>query len=242
MPIAKATRALWGAFPDVVIFAGESEVMRHPEYAAAKAGNVDAAKRLAAEFVTAAVLAAVERMITGREAKLLPVHAIEADGVNRIPAALAELLGERLGLEVEESIVQGNTVGHTGASGWARLARPAVFDGKAARGRDYLLVDDFVGQGGTLANLRGHALAGGAGVAGAVTLTGKAYSAKIALSPQTLQALRERHGTDLENWWRQSFGYGFERLTESEARYLLRAENARTVRDRIAQARSEANP
>jgi len=242
MPIAKATRAFWGTFPDVVIFAGESAVRSHPEYSAAKAGDVDAAKRLAAETVTTEAVAAVTRMIAGNKAKLLPVHAIEAGGVNRIPAALAEFLGERLGLEVEEGIVQANTVGHTGASGWARLARPAVFDGKPTRGCDYLLVDDFVGQGGTLANLRGHAIAGGAGVIGAATLTGKAYSAKIALSSQTLQSLRDRHGTELESWWHNIYGYGFDRLTESEARYLLRAENARTIRDRIAQARSEANP
>ncbi|MFH1602551.1 MAG: phosphoribosyltransferase [Pseudomonadota bacterium] len=63
--------------------------------------------------------------------------------------------------------MQANTVGHTGASGWARLARPAVFDGEVASGRNYVLVDDFVGQGGTLANLRGYALSEGAEVSGA---------------------------------------------------------------------------
>ncbi len=36
--------------------------------------------------------------------------------------------------------------------------------------------------------------------------------------------------------------YGFDKLTEREARYLLRAENAHTIRDRVAQARSEAKP
>ncbi len=111
-----------------------------------------------------------------------------------------------------------------------------------ASGRDYVLVDDFVGQGGTLANLRGYALSGGAEVIGAAALTGKGYSAKLALSPQTLHSLKDRYDTELENWWCQSFGYGFDKLTESEARYLLRAENAHTIRDRMAQARSEAKP
>jgi hypoxanthine-guanine phosphoribosyltransferase len=111
-----------------------------------------------------------------------------------------------------------------------------------ASGRDYVLVDDFVGQGGTLANLRGYALSGSAEVIGAVTLTGKGYSAKLNLSPQTLHSLRDRYETEFEGWWRQSFGYGFDKLTESEARYLLRAENAHTIRDRIAQARSEGKP
>jgi len=42
-----------------------------------------------------------------------------------------------------------------GASGWERMARPAMFEGDVIGGRNYLLVDDFVGQGDTLANLRG---------------------------------------------------------------------------------------
>lgn len=85
-------------------------------------------------------------------------------------------------------------------------------------------------------------LAAKAGDVGAATLTGKGYSAKLALSPQTLQLLRDRYDTELESWWRQSFGYGFDKLTQSEARYILRAENADTIRDRIAQARFETKP
>ena len=119
--------------------------------------DVGAAKRLAADLISAEAVASVARLVAGRDAMLLPVHALEAGGVNRIPAAMAELLGERMGLEVEERIVQANTVGHTGASGWGRLARPAVFNGEVASEGNYVLVDDFVGQGGTLANLRGYA-------------------------------------------------------------------------------------
>jgi hypothetical protein len=105
-----------------------------------------------------------------------------------------------------------------------------------------VLVDDFIGQGGTLANLRGYTLAGGAEVIGAAALTGKGYSAKLALCPQTPHSIRNRYGKELESWWRQSFGYGFDKLTESEARYLLRAEDADTIRGRMAQARSKAKP
>lgn len=79
-----------------------------------------------------------------------------------------------LGLEVEDSIVQANIIGHTGASGWARIARPAIFEGTVEAGRDHILVDDFVGQGGTLANLRGCIMRYGGLVGGAVTLTGRA--------------------------------------------------------------------
>jgi hypothetical protein len=108
------------------------------------------------------------------------------------------------------------------------------------RGAEYVLVDDFVGQGGTLANLRGYLIAQGAMVRAATVLTGKPYSARLALTNVALDQLRGKHG-ELESWWQNSFGHGFDRLTESEARYLLRAEDVDTIRSRIAEARRAAD-
>jgi hypothetical protein len=100
-----------------------------------------------------------------------------------------------------------------------------------------LLVDDLIGQDGTLANLRGFVESRGATVIGGTTLTGKAFSAKLKLKAETLAALQGKHGDALERWWIDSFGYGFERLTESEARYLTRADDAHTISTRITEAR-----
>jgi hypothetical protein len=149
-------------------------------------------------------------------------------------AHFAEEMARRLAWQLSLTVVQTNLVGHTGASGFARLARQAVFAGDVEPGRDYLLVDDFVGQGGTLANLRGHLLQQGGNVIGATVLTGKLHSVKVALSASTLQGLRRKHGPELERWWQDRFGYAFDRLTESEARYLLRTPDADRVRDRVA--------
>lgn len=101
------------------------------------------------------------------------------------------------------------------------------------------MVDDFVGQGGTLANLRGYLMQGGGRVLGATTLTGRADSAKLALQPGTVAALREKHGDQIENWWQGVFGYRFDCLTESEARYLVRVENVDAIRARLIEAGSE---
>ena len=90
MLIEKPIRAAWSNFPDVLIFAEEGSVKRHPEYLAAKAGDVGAAKRLAADLISAEAIVSVARLVAGRDAMLLPVHALEAGGVNRIPAAMAE--------------------------------------------------------------------------------------------------------------------------------------------------------
>ncbi len=174
------------------------------------------------------------RTLAGRDAVLVPVHAFESTGVNAIPLVLAEELGRRLQLAVAKSIVQINLVGHTGASGFARLARQAVFDGEVEERRNHVLVDDFVGQGGTLANLRGHVLRQGAVVVGATVLTGKLHSTQLVLSASTLDELRRKHGPELERWWRDRFGHGFDGLTESEGGTLVRTPDADRIRDRIA--------
>jgi len=219
-------------------------VKRHPDYAQAKQGNVQdaapSAKRLAASNVTSHALNAIKQLPI-QDALLVPVHALEGQGFNRIPAAFAELLAEELGLGIETGLIQVNVVNHTGASGWLRLASPPLFEGDIVQGRRYLLVDDFVSQGGTLANLRGYIIHGGGQVAGAVCLTGRGDSSKLRLDRRTLEALRHKHGPEIEDWWLKSCGYDFSCLTESEARYLLRVEDADTIRARLAEARLEGH-
>jgi hypothetical protein len=71
-------------------------------------------------------------------------------------------------------------------------------------------------------------------------LTGKPYSAKLAPDDALISALREKHGRDLEKWWREKFGFGFECLTRSEARYLEKSPDAQAIRDRITAAGPES--
>ena len=83
----------------------------------------------------------------------------------------------------------------------------AEFTGVIQPGCEYVLVDDFVGMGGTLANLKGYIESRGGKVLAAVTLPGKPHSAKLALSPERLNEL---------------------------TRYLARTEAIDTIRNRIA--------
>ena len=71
----------------------------------------------------------------------------------------------------------------------------------------------------------------------ALVLTGEHYFAKITPSNDQLKGLREIHGQDLEKWWRDYFGHTFDRLTQSEARYLSRSPNADQIRERINEAK-----
>jgi hypothetical protein len=117
--------------------------------------------------------------------------------------------------------------------GLDRIFAPVDFAG-AVEAWPYLLVDDTLTQGGTFAALASHIREGGGTVAGVIALTGKQYSAKIQPSAETLASLRQKHG-DLENEFRAATGYGFDSLTESEARYLARYEPADRLRDRISE-------
>lgn len=223
-------------FPDVFLHADELPVKRHPQYPAAKAGDVGAADVIASQFVGSVTVQHLANWLGGRLPELVPAHALESHGVNEIPVALANVLSRLLGLPVTKSIVQLNSVGHTGADGFKRLANQALFAGAVAPGTTYLVVDDFVGQGGTLANLIGFIGSQGGEVLGATVLTGKAYSAKLAPDAGQIDALRHKHGRELEAWWTERFGFDFDRLTRSEARYLAKTADADTIRDRIVAA------
>lgn len=230
----KIIRYSWDEFPEVWIHAQERPVKHHPDYSAAKSGDSDAAFRLVEEFASADVCGQLKNLFPCPT--LVSAHAIERNGLNAIPEALAEYLAACLGWPVDHGVIQTNIVGHTGANGFTRLARQARFGGPILPGTYYFLVDDFVGQGGTLANLRSFILRDGGHVLGATCLTGKHYSARLSPAEGILNQLREKHGHELERWWLAQFGFGYECLTHSEANYLLKTPNADRIRDQITSA------
>ena len=234
-------RAAWKGFADAVFLTDESRTRQHPEYSGAKAGDTVAAANLVNSLVDETAIAAVRAMISevseSGKPVLVSAHAYERQGVNAIPAALTRLLNERLSIPREMAIVQSNVVSHTGADGYGRLARQAHFEGDINKGCEYVMVDDFIGQGGTLANLRGWIEKKGGKVVGAIALTGKPYSAKLDPSKEQLHELRQRHGPNFETWWHEHFGHTFDCLTQSEARYLTRSPDVDTIRNRLAAAK-----
>ncbi|CAK0777642.1 hypothetical protein CCP4SC76_6450001 [Gammaproteobacteria bacterium] len=234
-------RTLWlENFPKVDIHASESLVKKHLYYNSAKSGNAESAMELAVDLGNNQIIEALARY-RSESPIFVPVHGIEGSSINEIPMALSRYLSMRLGFDMSTDIVQTSKAGHTGASGWWRLLSPALFDGDVISGRNYILVDDFIGMGGTLANLRGYIESQGGRVLQAQSLTGKPRSAILSLQPETLKTLRDKYGNDLESWWYGEFGYRFSTLTESEAQYLIRAGDADTIRTRLAEARRKGS-
>ena len=234
------TRTPWPAdFPDVVVHTTVKLRDAHPDYAAAKSGQREAAVRIACDLLSDDAVARIRERLGDHGPTIVPVRAIETTGINLIPDAMAHELGQRLGLSVTTALLQTNTVGHTRADGFHRLAFQPTFGGPVDSGRTYLLVDDHVGLGSTLANLRGHIESLGGEVLLATTMSASRSSEVLALGGPTLQALRERHGELLDAYWRESFGFGTDLLTEAEAGYLCRTPTLDGIRAGVAQARGQ---
>lgn len=224
----QAPRFPWNHFPPVYIHASDSFVRRHHAYPAALAGDTWAAMELVADAISSHVLEQLWKRFDGLAPVLVSARAKEASDVNAIPDALTRTISAFLRWPWERRVVQANKVTHTAASGYERLQRQVIFSGRVLIGLNYLAVGDFIAQGGTLANLRGHILAQKGCVVGATVLAGQDYSAQLALADAKLSELRRQYG-HIEYWWRQRFGFGFECLTASEARFLSRAGTAERI-------------
>lgn len=228
-------------FPHVVVHTTVAQRDGHPGYARAKAGDPHAALTLAIDLLDGPAIEALRNIIAGRPALLLPVIADETTGFNAIPDAMAQVLGRNIDLPViAGEIVQTNKVGHTRAPAFQRLVTPAMFDGDVQPDEAYVLVDDHVGLGGTLANLRGYVEARGGSVIAITTLTESRDAKRISLRPETRDMLWQRHGDELDQLWQAQFGHGIDCLTEVEALQLCRQQSVASIEGFLAKAAIEA--
>jgi hypothetical protein len=223
-------------FPNVVVQQPASSALRinsHPDYAAAKSGDAVAAAQVVLDSIDDRAMDRLHALIGSRRPTVVPVQAIEAGGYNALPVLYARELAERLALPVETGMVQANRAFRTGEGAAYRMRNRAEFDGPVKPGIDYLLVDDAVTMGGTLADLHSHIAGHDGNVIGATTLMAGPDSHTLAPGRATLARLRDKL-PQLEPWWKATHGWGFEGLTDSEAKYLARFDSTDAIRDRLA--------
>lgn len=233
-------RAPWNDFPPVIRNGDLKELEKEPEYQAAKSGDRAAALALVDRLVRPETVDSIRNLVGDRPAKIVPVLARESAGNNKIPLATAEVLGDRLGLEVEYNIVQSEKVGRTGKGADHRLALNPVFDGEVERGQPYIVVDDTLSMGGTVASLRGYIENRGGQVLGATVMTAHPGAVDLAIKPKMLADIERKHGQAMNDYWKGEFGYGIEQLTQGEAGHLRKAPTVDAIRDRITAARNAA--
>ena len=234
-------RAPWGDFPPVIRNGDLHSSKKEPEYQAAKAGNMLAAINLVERLLTDDTVEKIRRRIRDSKPLVLPVLAVETSGKNKIPLAMAKVLGKRLNLEVESNIVQSERVGRTGTNANHRLAFNPSFEGEVKTGQAYLIIDDTLLMGGTIASLRGYVENRGGRVVGASVMDAQEGAVDIAVKPKMLAAIENKHGPSMNQFWQENFSYGIDKLTQSEAGHLRRATSVDEIRDRLAKARHEGS-
>jgi hypothetical protein len=223
-------------FPNIVVHQAANSTVRinsHPGYVAAKAGDEVAAAHVVLDTIDERALARLQALIGNRRPIVVPVQALEAGGPNALAVLYARALAARFALPVETGIVQANLAFRTGEGAAYRMRHRAEFDGPVEPGVDHLLVDDAVTMGGTLADLYSHIASNHGNVVGATTLMAAPDSHRLAPSRTTLARLRDKL-PQLEPWWKATHGYGFEGLTDGEAKYLASFNSTDAIRDRLA--------
>ncbi|MDR0301448.1 MAG: phosphoribosyltransferase [Treponema sp.] len=171
---------------------------------------------------------------------IVPVHAVEAKGRNKIPGALAEYISKCTGIEINDNIIQTNRVHRTGKDEWHRFAFRPSFNGEVKHGRKYIIIDDVFSNGGSFNELRLFIEKNGGKVVHAVALALGGHGNQIAPDPEIIKTLVDKYGTDTLSSFLKEFNLydgNYKALTNPEAFALRRAASLDEAGDRILAAR-----
>ena len=231
-------RTAWNNFPPVISNGKLGDLKNEPEYPAAKAGDVVQSALLIEKLLKDETVQEIKNLIGDNQPILVPIQSEEASGKNRIPQATAFALAEKLGLQVDENIYQSNTSKRTDTGIYHRYVAPPEFKGEVQAGKSYLIVDDTLSVGGTIAMLKGYIENNGGKVIGSTVMTAHALKVDIPIQPNMLQSLQQKQG--LNEYWKQEFGYGVDKLTQQEAGHL-RKPTLEQIQERVQEARQNLN-
>ena len=233
----KPNRTPWDDFPPVIRNGSLGDLKKEAQYKSAKSGDKQAALELVTKLITSETIAQINEMINGHPVLIVPVSAIEASGNNQIPLAMAAVLSKELDSPVDHNILQANKVNRTDAGIDHRLAYQPLFTGEVKAGQEYLLVDDTLSVGSTIANLRGYIETNGGKVIGAAVMTAHEGALNIAIKPEMIHAIINKHGNDMDIYLNKELGYGVDKLTQGEAGHIRKAQDVEQIRNRIFAAK-----
>lgn len=210
------------------------DLKQDPDYVPAKAGSNESAVSLVERYLTRDVAVKVMGAIPPGCIFCAP-HAEERSGRNAIPVTMAEALSELCRGTVDMSVVQANRAGHTGARMMPRLVSRVEFDGEVVDGGKYVLVDDNLTSGGTLADLGSFIKSEGGQIVAVIVLTTSSRSGTFTPKIKVLDEIERRFGNEI----REELGIDPYALTEAEALYLIGFKDVDQLRDSIAKARQD---
>jgi hypothetical protein len=209
-------------------------IKSHPQYNAAKGGDVIAADKLVSDLVTPEYIFAIKEKF-GVDAAFMPIASVEISGCNQIPNAMAAIYAEQTGGFLAGGLFQTNKAFHTGSDAMGRLIARSTFDGNIIPGQKYVLVDDVSTMGGTLADAASYIQGKGGIVLGASLLVNASRSGKMSPDGKTIEELKERHGSAIK----EIFSIDPGALTNDEAQYLIGFRTTDELRARAIAAVAE---
>jgi len=162
---------------------------------------------------------------------------------NALAITYAEWLALELECTTEERVFQSKNVPRTELGAWARMAHDVEFYGEISDGADYIVVDDVMTLGGTLADLKGFIEHnGGRVICMSVLARGSGTNSRIALDSHTLAMIEYKFGNDIHDFCRNALGHETNCLTLPEAERLLECASIDSARAHLSRERDARNP
>ena len=223
---------------DIVVFSifeNDSHLKRHPDYRKAKAGNFRSAVNLISDLVWPEINQHKDRF--SKDSIFAAPFARESSGDNAIPQVMAEVFALVCGATADRGLVQITKVYHTGANPMERLALRPEFEGPVVSGANYVLLDDVVSLGGTLAELAHYIQINGGLVRDIAVIVNAGRNKSLSPDIKTLRILNERFGNEII----EIFGININALTANEAQYLVGFRSTDEIRNRLIKAKKESN-
>ena len=152
-------------------------------------------------------------------------------GRNALPLALAQ----KIGLPIWENIHLLSTAPRKNMLAIQRLLHKPIFIGDVQKDKEYIIVDDIITQGGTVAALRDYILEKGGKVVAVVALAFAVGSHKIAPTNDIVYYLFFKFGYSICLLQMIGIVNSFEELTYSQIRYLLKFSSVHNVHRKMEQ-------
>lgn len=211
-----------------------SKLKSNSHYLAAKRGNIVDAFRLVEDILTDAHATTIKDAISKYpDAVIVPVHAIEAEGINQIPMAFAVKISKLTGNEVDTRIIQADKSFHTDASRISRFFSRPSFEGKVLDGKSYIIVDDVSTSGSTLKALKDYIEDNGGKVVRVLVLGVGRGGSRFETTNLQKKLLINKFGKDkLDKFLYETGRANINELTESEVEFLQSFDSINEVREK----------